>query len=342
MSSPAPPQHPPAGQPAAAGPAPDLVIEADSHSETDSALGDDAESYTTSLRSSIFNYTFENGRRYHAYGEKYFLPNDEAEMDRLDLFHHILTLRCGGELHLAPIAENPQRILDIGTGTGIWAIEMADEYPSADVLGTDLSPIQPAMLPPNCKFEIDDCEQDWLYSTKFDYIHARYLAGTIKDWPRLVQQAYRFLKPGGWIELQDFTMKFYTTNGEFKPGCPLDKWCDGVIEGVKAWGREPEPGPLLEGWVKDAGFTNITHKLLPLPVGTWPKDRKMKEIGALDLVQFKESLESAAMRVFTAQGWQPEEVQVFLADVRKDLSNPKLQAQHNFHVVYAQKPLDAQ
>lgn len=33
-------------------------------------------------------------------------------------------MRCGGELHLAPIGSNPQRILDLGTGTGIWAMDM--------------------------------------------------------------------------------------------------------------------------------------------------------------------------------------------------------------------------
>lgn len=27
------------------------------------------------------------------------------------------------ELHLAPIGKNPQTVLDVGTGTGIWAIE---------------------------------------------------------------------------------------------------------------------------------------------------------------------------------------------------------------------------
>ena len=42
-----------------------------------------------------------------------------------------------GKLHLAPI-KNPHRILDIGTGTGIWAIDMADLYPSAEVIGTDI------------------------------------------------------------------------------------------------------------------------------------------------------------------------------------------------------------
>ncbi len=53
----------------------------------------------------------------------YLFPNDEQENNRLDIFHHICLLLLGGKLHLAPI-QHPQRILDVGTGTGIWAIEM--------------------------------------------------------------------------------------------------------------------------------------------------------------------------------------------------------------------------
>jgi hypothetical protein len=83
------------------------------------------------------------------------------------------------------------------------------------------------------------------------------------------------MKPGGWIELQDFDMRFYTTTGDFKRGCPLDQWTTEVIEGVKVFGMEPEPGPKLEGWVKNAGFVNVHHQVLPIPVGVWPKDRKM-------------------------------------------------------------------
>lgn len=37
------------------------------------------------------------------------------------------------------------RVLDLGTGTGIWAIDYADEHPEAKVIGVDLSPIQPGL-----------------------------------------------------------------------------------------------------------------------------------------------------------------------------------------------------
>lgn len=40
--------------------------------------------------------------------------------------HHVYLLLCDNKLHLAPIGKNPQRILDIGTGTGIWAMDMAE------------------------------------------------------------------------------------------------------------------------------------------------------------------------------------------------------------------------
>lgn len=114
----------------------------------------------------------------------------QEKAERLDLMHLIFTMAADGYLHLAPINWHPQRILDIGCGTGAWCIEMSDAYPSAEVVGVELSPSQPTLVPPNLTFQIDDFDDEWTYSRSFDYIHARLLAGRIRDWPRLLRQCF--------------------------------------------------------------------------------------------------------------------------------------------------------
>jgi methylase of polypeptide subunit release factors len=65
----------------------------------------------------------------------------------MDLTHEMLLQLLEGELHKSPLGKNPQRILDVGTGTGIWAIDMAERYPSAEVLGIDLRWVDPLWRP---------------------------------------------------------------------------------------------------------------------------------------------------------------------------------------------------
>ena len=119
------------------------------------------------------DYKFQHGRRHHAYKEGvYAYPNDEKEKDRLDIAHKMIETCLGGKLHLAPLTDS-KRILDLGTGTGIWAIECGDAYPKAQVLGNDLTPIQPRWVPPNVRFEVEDVEADWAYAVPFDFILCR-------------------------------------------------------------------------------------------------------------------------------------------------------------------------
>jgi hypothetical protein len=159
------------------------------------------------------------------------------------------------------------------------------------VLGNDISPIQPSLVPPNVRFEVDDIEDQWVYSTKFDYIHTRYLTCSIRNWHKLIQQTYKFTKPGGWAEWQEFDTRLYTsTNGEYTKDTIIGQWADKLADGVRKFGVEPDPGPQVENWVKEAGFINVTAKTLPFPIGTWPKDKTLVRFVPLLLLVCPESI----------------------------------------------------
>lgn len=68
---------------------------------------------------------------------------------------------------------------------------MGDAYPSASILGVDLSLIQFVWVPPNVRFMVDDAESSWLEDENFyDLVHGRYITPAIQDFPALIQGAY--------------------------------------------------------------------------------------------------------------------------------------------------------
>ena len=71
-----------------------------------------------------------------------------------------------------------------------WPIEFAEDHPSSEVLGMDLSPIQPEFAPKNCSFRVDNVEEDWMPDEFFDFIHSRAMLAAIKDWPKFIKQAF--------------------------------------------------------------------------------------------------------------------------------------------------------
>ena len=226
--------------------------------ETDSSLGTEIASSTASLSSSVLEYEYENGRRYHAYrAGKYFAPNDDLEQERMDLQHHIYLMLLGGESFNAPIGPNPKRVLDVGTGTGIWAMDFADKFPRCDVIATDLSAIQPVFVPPNLRFEIDDCEEEWLFSQPFDFIHIRTMGGSIGDWPALLKRAYDNLAPGAWIEVTDFETWCCTDDDSLPKESALEEWQQALIEASQRVGRVMLIAQHFKQLVTEAGFEDV-------------------------------------------------------------------------------------
>lgn len=316
----------------------------ETRADDDSAYEQTVSTFTASLSSSVVDYPTEHGRRYHKLrAGAYPLPNDEPEMERLDFMHMLLTKALGEKLFLAPIDKGKtQRILDIGTGTGIWAMDMGDEYPEAEVLGNDLSAIQSSWVPPNVKFEVDDVESEWTFNQTFDFIFCRYMTACIKDWPKLVNTIFDNTTPGGWAEIQDFNLMYYSDDKSFGPNRQTYTWITKLLEASNEAGRDPCPGPKVEGWMRDAGFKNIGTKKVRLPIGPWPKEPRLKELGLFNITQCLEGLEAFSLRLYcNVLGWSEEEVLALCALVRNELHSGNMHCIYDFHVVYGQKPEDA-
>ncbi|GAA88037.1 TAM domain methyltransferase [Aspergillus luchuensis IFO 4308] len=319
--------------------APDLPIEVD---QDDDAISLGTESSTTSLSSSVLKYEYKHGRRYHAHHlGNYPFPNDQPEQDRLDMVHHIFYRLINNRLFLAPINPDGKRILDIGTGTGIWAIQMGDEYPNVEqIVGNDLSPIQPSWVPPNVKFIVDDVEKEWMESAPYDYIHCRYMAGSIRDWPRLIQQCYENLKLGGWLELQESVNTLYSEDESLKADSYMVKMMDGLKEACLKIGQTMDPAPEFEKWVGEAGFGAVHTMKFKLPIGSWPKDARLKECGSFMRVNFVEGVEGFTAALFgDVLGWEQSDIEDLNAGVKRESLRKDIHPIFDVLVVAAQKPM---
>ncbi|EON70044.1 hypothetical protein W97_09312 [Coniosporium apollinis CBS 100218] len=249
-------------------------------------------------------------------------PNDEPELDRLDLHHHVNLLVLRNKLHLAPL-NNPHRVLDIGTGTGIWAMDFADENPAASVVGTDLSPVQPNWVPPNLEFQVDDVEDVWTFPYKFDYIHIRSMSGAVGDWKRLFKQAYDHLSPGGCIEIQEHEVWIRSEDDSIKKAVNISRWQEGLDQASRMIEKPFLVAASMRQWLLDSGFVNVEENIQKVPHGPWARDRELKRIGLFQREQMLEAASSYGCAHFTrVLNWTNEEYEVLAACVRTEIRNP--------------------
>ncbi|KAI9757401.1 MAG: hypothetical protein M1815_001222 [Lichina confinis] len=313
---------------------PDYVIEPDvglrappTRSADSSTVDINDGSSTQSLSQSELNlFPTENGRRYHRYREgSYHYPNDEVEMERLDMQYEIMRTVMGGRELFAPL-KDPKKILDIGTGTGTWPIAI-DEACEVDMELTSLPTM--AGVPDNVHFLLDDAaEEDWLYPLEsFDFIHTRTMLGSFEDFRDIIKRSLKYTKPGGWMESQEWMPRLYCDDGTMPPDWPWAEWHSTMDQAAMRLGKPLRIANRLKKWYKEAGFVDVHEEVFKVPSNPWPKDPHLKDLGRLTEAAFLEGVQGLSMGVFhRGLGWSRNEIELYLVNVRNAIRDRSVHA----------------
>lgn len=196
--------------------------------------------------------------------------NDIREISRLDFEHYLLRQTLQGD-YVAPIGQ-PQRILDVGCGTGRWAHDMSLRFPQAHVVGFDLdltathATINRAALvkqPIRCRFIQGDVLHGLPFEDgSFDFVHMRllFLSLPVERWPAVVRELARVTRRGGWIELIE-------TTPPRQLGPALDSICRWCVTLAAAHGVDLYVAERLDSFLRDASLSGVVFRRVVLPLG---------------------------------------------------------------------------
>ncbi|EJU06521.1 S-adenosyl-L-methionine-dependent methyltransferase [Dacryopinax primogenitus] len=203
----------------------------------------------------------------------YLLPSDEEERLRQGVWqlyrqHKMLKTDLAWEsipsdLHL----KTGDKILDAGTGSGTWAIDMANSVPEGvEITGID---IEKKLFPspvPNARFLVQsslDLPKEW--SSTFSLIHQRLMvcAFTEDAWNTNIAGFYRCLKPGGQIQLLEIDI--LRVMSDHLPTPPLTtQWMKALHALCKARNIGPHAIVDVPDILKKVGFEDTQTRKQPM------------------------------------------------------------------------------
>ncbi len=277
------------------------------------------------------------GGRTHTRGIPYVLPRDLEEMNRLDFQHYVLRQAFRGNF-LAPV-ENPLSILDVGTGTGRWAHEVATVFPSANVIGLDLNtpPVDEKveasgeeMRPPNYTFVPGNILEGLPFAdASFDFVHMRLLVLALPHdrWPFVVSELIRVTRPGGWVESVEV---------------PADQGGGPAVDQVMSWvsamlrrrGIDIDDGTRVGSLLRAQGLVNVATHRVDVPIGA--HGGRVGRLMATDILNAMQAMRG----LFEAQGITTgAEFDRTFAEAKRALESPRVHCVAPFYVSYGQRQI---
>ena len=187
----------------------------------------------------------------------------------------------------APL-HRPQKLLEVGCGTGNVCRQLAQRFPDATVLGVDITPVPTfSNTPQNISYIAGDIKQVARSDERFmdgdlDYIFGRFLLGGMTAWPAYIRQMASLLRPGGYLEMHEAAFRLYKCSSA-TPRLPRDDdpvisadwpWLRVLRRGGEQLGLDMDIGANAQRYMREAGLVDVEVKKYALPFGTWMADEK--------------------------------------------------------------------
>lgn len=188
----------------------------------------------------------------------------------------------------------------------------------------------------------------------------RWLTGSIPDWDAHFQEAYKALKPGGWVQSYEPSSSYRSDHVEITEDTALWKWGGYfAVQGSKLLGRSfkavednlPRKAMEVAGFVDinehffkvsgrpfNSGQTCIDQPSFQNPMGSWPKEKTLKQVGAVTQQGFEMDIEGYVNLIASKSGWTQEEIQVYIAQLRNEIRSLKYRPYYFQRVIWGRKP----
>jgi len=301
-----------------------------------------------------------HGRGMNTKSDVYKLPADIQEMDRLTLQHRMWCLMMGN-LCPVPIDQlqetlrsrvgNPPAVLDLGCGSGIWCVEMAEAFPHARVVGFDLSECKPKYVPSNCSFVQGDWSQGLAdYKGQFDLVYTRSVIGhlTKEMQQTAVKQAVDCVRPGGLIVLSDGDHIVLDVNKE--PAIPAvdgdtdpsHSWFARFMYKINSltWQLDGCLGQEFGGWLRSNDkieTDTVSSAIYYSPVGWDGAGMKYGDaIGHMMSTNIQD-FTRAWRPLFKTKGLPEEEVEQLIRNVDQEVRGPRIRLFLRWHASWGRK-----